>query len=168
MLILKLFIGRVRKLSVVRIQTRLANLLPMQVCGWLWLGYWLGVQTCLHQLISFIDIIILQVICLSCLFLIFDLHVFSLLYQRSLFLKLVLVCVRKLSVVCIQTRPMDFLLSQICGRSWQGWRFLWSHISSSIYLLNSSQSSQVIQVCSCVDNWKYPLFYSIEIILWAI
>ena len=96
MLILKLVLCCVRKLFVGRIQTGHMDLLHPQVFGCWWLGCWLVVQICLHQLIYFIDINILQVLCSSLLFLIFHLHVFRLLYQRSLILKLVLVCVRKI------------------------------------------------------------------------
>ena len=50
-LILKIFPVCVRKLSVGCIQTGHTYLLPLRVCGRLWLGWWLGVQTCLLQLI---------------------------------------------------------------------------------------------------------------------
>ena len=42
--------------------------------------------------------------------------------ECSLILKLVLGCVRKLSVVCIQTIHIDFLPPQVYGRLWRGFQ----------------------------------------------
>ena len=53
---LKRFPGCVRKLSVGCTQKRHTYLLPPQVCVRLWRGCWLGVKTCLLQLIAFIDL----------------------------------------------------------------------------------------------------------------
>ena len=48
--------GCVSKLSVGRIQTGHTDLLHLQVCGRLWRGWRLGVQTCLLQLIALLDL----------------------------------------------------------------------------------------------------------------
>ena len=55
-LIQKRFLGCVRKLSVSRIQTGYMDLLPPKVCQSSWQGFWLGIQTCLVQLIAFLYI----------------------------------------------------------------------------------------------------------------
>ena len=55
-LIPKIVLGCVRNFSVAGIQTGLNYLIPPQLCGSWWWGFWLGVCTCSHQLIDFIDI----------------------------------------------------------------------------------------------------------------
>ena len=55
-----------------------------------------------------------------CWLLIFLLY---LLDEGSFILKLVLRCVRKLSVVRIKISHKYLIHPQVCGRSWQGWRF---------------------------------------------
>ena len=56
LLILKLFLGCDCKLLVGRIQTRHTDFLPPQVCGRLWRGFRLDIQTCSLQLIVYLDL----------------------------------------------------------------------------------------------------------------
>ena len=56
LLILKLVLRFVRKLSVGCIQTGHTSLFPPQVCGRFWWGCRLGVHNCAHKLIAFIDL----------------------------------------------------------------------------------------------------------------
>ena len=59
--------------------------------------------------------------------------------QRSLILKIFIVCDGKLSVGCIQTIYTYLLPPQVWGRLWRGWRFLWFHLLPSIHWLASRQ-----------------------------
>ena len=71
---------------------------------------------------------ILQVLHSSLLFFIFDLFVSYLLDQHLLILELVLRCYH-----------MYFLIPQVCGRLWKGWRFLWFYLSLLIHWFDSRQ-----------------------------
>ena len=55
-------------------------------------------------------------------FFVAELCLLHLLYQRSLILRLVLKCVRKISVFYIQIRHTALLLLQVCGSPWRGCR----------------------------------------------
>ena len=78
-----------------------------------------------------------QVIRSSLLLLIIDLCESFSLDQISLILKLVLMCIRTLSVGHIQTRHVNLLPPYVCRISWQGYLFLLFHLSSSIHILAS-------------------------------
>ena len=80
--------------------------------------------------------------------LIVDLCVSYLMDQRSLILKLFLGYVNFFSVGRIRTGHTDLIPLQVCGNFWRRCRFLWFPIN----WLASNKSSQVLKVCSCVDN----------------
>ena len=111
------------KSSLGRIQTGHTYLLPTQVCGRLSREFRLGVQTCLHQFIAFLDLNVLCNICLRLILLIVYMCVFHSLYHRILIMKPFLGCARKLYVVYIQTRHTALLTPQVCGRLWRGCQF---------------------------------------------
>ena len=123
--ILELVLECVRKFSMGCIQTGHMYLLPPQVFGRSWRGFWLGVKTCSLQLVSFIDIKHFSSYFSGLILLIFDLCVSYSLNHISLILKIVLGCVTKFSVGRIQNGHTDLLPLQVCGRSWQGWRFFY-------------------------------------------
>ena len=93
---------------------------------------------------------ILQIICSSLILLIFDFCVSSLLYQRSLILKLVLGCDLKLSVGRIQTGHTYLLPPQFFVRLWRGCWFLWFPLLPSINWFDSRQLLNFLK-CSVVQ-----------------
>ena len=122
-LILKLVLWCARKLSVGRIQSGHTYLIPPQVCVRLWWGWWLGVHTCLLQLIDLLD-----------------LKPPSTSLSKPYFVDCWLLCIIFIGSAFIDTgtfpwvcypidsgtypnRNTDLLPLHICGRLWQGCRF---------------------------------------------
>ena len=86
---------------------------------------------------SLININLLKGLRARIIFLVIDFCASYLLDQLSLILKLVLRCVRKLSIGRIQTGYKYLLPPQVCVRWWQGCPFLLLHLSILIHSLDS-------------------------------
>ena len=111
-----------------RIQTGYMDFLPLQVCERSWKFCRLSVQTCLLQFISFLDLKYPSSYLFKTFFVDFDLCVSYVLRQSSFILKLVLGCVRKLSVGRIQNRHTDLLSPRFVGVCEEGTNFLSSPV----------------------------------------
>ena len=115
---LKLVLRCVRKLSVGHIQNGHTDFLPQHVCGRLWWGLWLGVKTCLNQLIDLLDIKYPSSSLFNTSFV--DYWIVCIEFIGLVFINLRSVSI--LSVGNIQTGHTDLLWTQFCGRP--GWWWL--------------------------------------------